>query len=97
MIPALYAFNIPHDLPEAVLRDAIRDAEPTVIEYHSPIPKHERLRPDQFYDWMPLNGELGGGTVWLTIVGIIRFRSTLQGKLWFSHDPPDVSSCPLPS
>jgi hypothetical protein len=53
----IYITNVPVDLPEAAIADALRDCLPVRIKLSPAVNPEDRLKPDQFYDWMPRSGE----------------------------------------
>ncbi|KAI9638333.1 uncharacterized protein MKK02DRAFT_42720 [Dioszegia hungarica] len=54
----LFISNVPADLPEAAIADALRDCLPVRIKLNVPVQQGDRLKPDAYYDWMPRSGTL---------------------------------------
>jgi hypothetical protein len=52
----LYISNVPPNLPEAAIADTLRDCLPVRIKLNMPVESADRLKPDDYYDWMPRSG-----------------------------------------
>jgi hypothetical protein len=66
--PVIYLSNIPSDMTEAHISTFIAQSPPEKIDFQHHVPVNERLRPDQYYDWMPRHG-------------VLHFSSLVAGEL----------------
>jgi hypothetical protein len=53
----LFISHVPPDVPEEYIAKALEDCMPVRINLKHQVDPNHRLKPDEYYDWMPRAGE----------------------------------------